>query len=99
MNEVQLVLDAVAVALAVVLALIGFAAAYRYRDWRFSFVGIALSVLALIGGVGLVALLLPGSIPGGGLGTVPVLLLITSEVLLYLSFVASRSWTSPAPKP
>lgn len=97
MNEVLLVLDAIALTLAALLAAIGFAAARRYRDRRFVFVGIALGVVGLVGLVGVVDNLLPGAIPDGDLGAVPVLLLILSEVLLYLSFVVTRSWRPVPP--
>lgn len=96
MNEVLLLLDAIAVVLAGLLALIGFGAARRYKDRRFAFVGSALTALGLVGVLGAVDVLSPGRIPGSQLGAVPVALLIVSEALLYLSFVASRSW-NPAP--
>jgi hypothetical protein len=99
MNEIQLVLDAVAFVLAVLLALIGFSAAARYRDRRFAFVGVALTVLGLISGVGLADVLWSDAIPGGHLGPTLAGLLIVSEALLYISFVASRPWTTRAPSP
>jgi hypothetical protein len=99
MNELLLVLDALAIVLAVLLALIGFGAARRYRDRRFAFVGAALTALGLVGAVGAVSLLQPGAIPGAELGTAPVAFLILAEALLYLSFVASRTWTPPPSNP
>lgn len=99
MNEILLVLDAVAIILALVLAAIGFGAARRYRDRRFALVGTALAVLGLVGAVGVADVLWPRVIPDGHLGIVPVLLLIVSEALLYLSFVAARSWSPPPPNP
>jgi len=99
MNEIGPILDAIAFALAVLLVFISSAAAFRYRDRRFAFVGIALSVLALLSAVGAVDLLWPGSIPGGDLGTIPAALLIVFEALLYLSFVASRAGTPRLPTP
>jgi hypothetical protein len=99
MNEPLLVLDVIAIVLAALLALIGFGAAQRYRDRRFAFVGAALAALGFIGVVGVVDLLEPGLIPGAELGTVPVGFLILAEALLYLSFVASRSWTPPPSNP
>jgi hypothetical protein len=96
MNVVGPILDAIAVALAVLLAFIGFGAALRYRDLRFALVGMALSILGLVGAVGAADLLRPGTIPDGDLGTVPIVLLIASEVLLYFSFVVARS---PLPTP
>ncbi len=98
-NELLLVLDAIAIVLAALLGLIAFSAARRYRDRRFAFVGIALTALGLIGAVGAVDLTSPGAIPDGGLGEVPVALLILAEALLYLSFVASRTWTPPPSNP
>jgi hypothetical protein len=98
-NELLLVLDAVAIILAALIAGIGFAAALRYRDRRFFFVGTALAVLGLVSGLGAVDVLWPGWVPDADLGTVPVLLLIVSEALVYLSFVTSRSWTSQPPNP
>ena len=95
MNELLLVLDVIALVLAVLLALIGFGAARRYRDRRFAFVGAALTALGLVSGVGAVDLLRPGAVPGAGLGTVPAAFLILAEALIYLSLVASRSWTPP----
>ena len=99
MNEIGPILDAIAAALAVLLSVIGGAAARRYRDRRFALVGGALAVLGLLGAIGAVALLWPGSIPGADLGPVPAALLILAEVLFYLSFVAPRTWTPPAPTP
>jgi hypothetical protein len=99
MNELLLVLDLIAVVLAVLLALIGFGAARRYRDRRFAFVGAALTALGLVGAVGAVDLLSPSAVPGAELGTIPVAFLILAEALLYLSFVASRTWTPPASNP
>ncbi|MGA8303756.1 MAG: hypothetical protein WA691_04025 [Thermoplasmata archaeon] len=93
MSEIEPVLDVVALVLAILLALIGFAAAARYRDRRFAFVGVALTVLGLVSGVGLANVLWSGVIPGGHLGPTLAGLLIVSEALLYLSFVASRPWT------
>jgi hypothetical protein len=99
MNEVLLVLDAIAIVLAVLLAWIGFGAAYRYRDRRFGFVGGALAALGLVGVVGAVNVVWPGELPSAELGTVPIALLIVSELLLYLSFVLSRPWTPPPTNP
>lgn len=99
MNDVRPILDAIAFVLAVLLALIGLAAAYRYRDPRFAFVGTALAVLGAVSAVGALDLLWPGSIPGGTLGLVPVLLLLAAEVLFYLSFVAARRGPSRPPSP
>lgn len=96
MNVVGPILDAIGVALAVLLAGIALGAARRYQDRRFAFVGTALAVLGLVSAVGAVDLLWPGSLPGADLGPVPALLLIGSEVLFYLSFVAARSL---APRP
>jgi uncharacterized membrane protein (UPF0136 family) len=96
MNEIGPVLDAIAFALAVLLAYIGFAAARRYRDRRFAFVGVALTTLGLVSAVGAANLLWPGSVPGGDVGTVPAVLLIVAEALFYLSFVATRP-RMPAP--
>jgi hypothetical protein len=98
-NELLLVLDAVAVILAAVIAGIGFAAALRYRDRRFYFVGTALTVLGLVSALGAVDVLWPGLVPDADLGSLPVLLLIVSEALVYLSFVTSRSWASHPPNP
>lgn len=99
MNDLGPILDAIASALAVLLALIGLGAARRYHDHRFALVGAALAVLGVVTAVGAVDLLWSGSIPGAELGTSTVLLIIVSEVLFYLSFVASRSWTSRPPSP
>lgn len=99
MNVIGPVLDALAVALGILLALIALGAARRYRDRRFALVGTALALLGLVGAVGAVALLWPGALPSADLGTVPVLLLISAEVLFYLSFVASRPWTPRPPGP
>jgi hypothetical protein len=99
MNDLQLVLDSVAVVLAAVLAAIGLAAAVRYRDWRFASIGIALVGLGLVGVVGAVNTLWPGAIPGGDVGTTPILLVIMSEALLYISLVTSRSWAPRSPNP
>jgi hypothetical protein len=93
MNVVGPILDAIAFALAVLLGWIALSAARRYRDRRFAFVGAALAALGLVSAFGAVDLLWPGSLPGSDLGLVPALLLIGSEVLFYLSFVAARSWT------
>jgi hypothetical protein len=98
-NELLLVLDAIAIILAALLAVIGLGAARRYRDLRFAFVGTALAVLGSMGAVGASDVLWPGAIPGADLGTVPVLLLIVSEALLYLSFVVARTRTPRRPNP
>jgi hypothetical protein len=98
-NEELLVLDAIAIILAALIAGIGIAAALRYRDRRFFFVGTALAVLGLVSGLGALDVLWPGSIPYADLGSLPVLLLIVSEALVYLSFVTSRSWTPRPPNP
>ncbi len=99
MNEIGPILDAIAFALAALLALIALGAARRYRDRRFALVGGALAVLGLVSAVGAVGLLWPGSLPGADLGTVPAMLIIGSEVLFYLSFVASRPRTLAPPSP
>ena len=99
MNETLLLFDVVAIVLAALLAGIGFAAARRYRDRRFVFVGTALAVVGVVGGVGAVDVLWSDAIPDGQLGIVPVLLLIASEVLLYLSFVAPRGKIPRPPNP
>lgn len=96
MNELGPVLDAIVVALAVVLCLIVSVAAARYRDVRFGFVAGALAVLGILGAVGEVTLVWPSAVPGAALGPLPASLIIVSEVLFYLSFVVARSW---APKP
>jgi hypothetical protein len=99
MNESLLPLDAIAIVLAVLLAWIGFGAARRYRDRRFAFVGAALATLGFVGVVGAVNVVWPGEVPAAELGTVPVALLIVSELLLYLSLVLSRPWTPPPSNP
>jgi uncharacterized membrane protein YhaH (DUF805 family) len=99
MNEIGPILDAIAFALAALLALIAVGAARRYHDRRFAMVGAALAVLGLVSVAGAVDLLWPGSIPGADLGTVPAVLLIFAEALLYLSFVAARSRAPPPPSP
>jgi hypothetical protein len=97
MNDIGPILDAIVFALAILLALIGAAAARRYSDVRFALVGAALAVLALIGLVGLGGLLWPAAVPGAELGTVPALLLIGAEILFYLSFIVARPGTPPPP--
>jgi hypothetical protein len=99
MNDLGLILDAIAFVLAVLLALIALGAALRYRDLRFAAVGAALAVLGLVSAFGAVDRLWPRTIPGSELGVVPAVLLIVSETLLYLSFVAARSWTLRPPSP
>jgi hypothetical protein len=91
MNELGPILDAVAFGLAALLALIGFGAARRYADLRFALVGGAMSVLGALAALAIAGLLEPEVVPGSALGTVPAVLLILCEVLLYLSFVAPRN--------
>lgn len=91
------ILDAIIIALAVLLGFIAGLAAARYKDVRFGFVAGALALLGLVGAVGLVGLLYPGDLPGSDLGVTPAALIIVAEVLFYLSFVVSRPWTPRAP--
>ena len=90
MNDLLLVLDLIAIVLAVLLAAMAWGAARRYRDPRFALMGTALAVLGSAAAVAATDVLLAGGIPGGELGTVPVLLLIASESLLYVALVAAR---------
>ena len=91
-NEIGPILDATVLALAVLLVFVAALATARYRDIRFAFVAAALSALGAIGAVGLIGLLVPGGIPGSGVGTTTALILIGAEVLFYLSFVVARTW-------
>jgi hypothetical protein len=96
-NELGPILDAIVVALAVLLVFVAGTAAVRYRDLRFAFVAVAFAALGAVGAFGVIGLLLPGSAPGSDLGTTPALVIIGAEVLLYLSFVVSRDWTGGPP--
>jgi hypothetical protein len=96
-NELGPILDAIVVALAVLLVFVAGTATVRYRDLRFAFVAAALAALGAVGALGVIGLLSPGSIPGSDLGTTPALVLIGAEVLFYLSFVVSRNWTGAPP--
>lgn len=89
------ILDAIIVALAILLGIIAGLAAFRYKDVRFGFIAGALGVLGLVGVVGAIGLLLPGAFPGSDLGVAPSALIIAAEVLFYLSFVVARPWTPP----
>jgi hypothetical protein len=96
-NELGPSLDAIVVALAVLLGVIVATAAVRYRDVRFGFVAGALGLLGLVGLAGLADLLWPGAVPGADLGNLAAALIIVSEVLFYLSFVVGRKWTGSPP--
>lgn len=96
-NVLGPILDAIVVALAVLLVFVAGMATARYRDLRFAFVAAALAALGAVGAIGVIGLLAPGAIPGSALGTAPALALIGAEVLFYVSFVVTRNWTVAPP--
>ncbi len=96
-NVLGPILEAIVVALAVLLVFVAGMATARYRDLRFAFVAAAFAALGVAGAIGIIGLLMPGAIPGSDFGTTPALALIGAEVLFYVSFVVSRSWTGAPP--
>ncbi len=96
-NEVGPILDAIIVAMAVLLVFVAGAASARYRDLRFAFVAAALAALGAVGALGMIGLLSPGANLGFDLGTTQELIIIVAEALFYLSFVVSRKWTPAQP--
>jgi hypothetical protein len=91
MDDVLAGLEALAVGLALVLAVIALMAARRYSDRRFAFIGIGLAALGLVSLVGLISLISPDTIPNGGLGYPPVVLVLLAEIMLYLSLTTKRT--------
>ncbi len=95
MELVETLLSAVLLGLAATMATIAFLAQRSYRDARFLSVGLALVLLAVVGGSALFAALCPTAEPNLDVGLVPLLLLVLMVVLLILPlllrFPASRA--------
>lgn len=98
MNNPLVLLDAVVVGLALVLLTVILSAVREYRDTRFLFVGVAVSVIAAMGLGALLAQFFPSLSPDTGMTPLNAILLLASEIFLYLSLSVPRHWTS-TPEP
>ena len=90
-DSLLVLLDACVIGLAAVLTAISLSAAYRYREMRFVCVGIALAIMGLLGLGGLLNALWSGFDAGLALGWVSAVLLLFSEIFLYLSLMVPYS--------
>ena len=90
----EAVLSVVLLGLAGTMAGAALLAQRSYRDLRFLSVGIALVVLAIVGGISLFSALFPNVEPAFDVGILPLILLVVMVVLLDLPllrrFPASR---------
>ena len=95
LEAVSLVLDLAVLGLAGVLAGAGLSAAVRYHDRRFGLISAGLLILGAVGATGIVNLLSPNLLPAANLGVIPAVLMVVSEVLIYISLVYSNSSSIP----
>ncbi|MDE1882098.1 MAG: hypothetical protein KGI89_16305 [Euryarchaeota archaeon] len=94
MDQFLPVLDAAVLAVGAMLAAMTLYTAARYRELRFALVGLAIGLVGVAGGLGLLSAVEGGSVPWADLGWAPSLVLLAAEALLYVSFVATRSPTT-----
>lgn len=90
MDATMTVLDVAVVALSAILTMLTLATAVSYRERRFVLVSLSILAIGVVGALGLADLIWVGSVPDADLGSVSALVLVASEVFLYLSLVIGR---------
>jgi CHASE2 domain-containing sensor protein len=88
MDDLLAALEALAVGLAIILAVLALLAARRYSERRFAFIGVGLVALGAVSLLGLIDAFWTGAIPNGGLGYPSAVLILFAEAMLYLSLIA-----------